>query len=108
MDRTWRIPGKSLDEARLREAGTQIAAGYAGVGVEVEREDPEFITFFFTVPRKEEEETIEVEITVYHMGRDGLVLSLEADAADNDAAWDDACQLCEDLADHLDGAPLEV
>ncbi len=110
MDRTWRVPGKKLDEARLREAGSSIAAAYAGVSVQVEREDPEFITFFFTVPTQRDEatQTVEVEVTVYNMGRDGLVLSLEADAADNDAAWEDACQLTEDLADSLDATPLEV
>ena len=42
------------------------------------------------------------------MGRDGLVLSLEADASDNDSSWDDASQLAEALADHLDGSPLDV
>ena len=110
MDRTWRVPGKSLDEARLREVGTAVAQGYAGVTVEVEREDPEFITFFFGVPTAQGEDaaTVEVEITVYHMGRDGLVLSLEADAADNDGVWDDASQLAEDLADALQAAPLDI
>ena len=69
-----------------------------------------FITFFFSVPTQAEdgEETSEVEITIYNMGRDGLVLSLEADAADNNAVWEDACQLTEDLADALQGAPLDV
>ena len=56
MDRTWRVPGKSLDEARLREVGTAVAQGYAGVTVEVEREDPEFITFFFGVPTAQGED----------------------------------------------------
>lgn len=110
MDRTWRVPGKSLDEARLRAAGTGVAEGYAGVTVEVEREDPEFITLFFSVPTSDAEDaaTVDVEITVYNMGRDGLVLSLEADAADNDAVWDDASQLAEDLADTLEASPLDI
>jgi len=110
MDSTWRVPGKTLDETRLRAAGVRVAEAYAGVSVKVEREDPEFVTFFFTVPSTSgaQEQTLQVEITVYNMGRDGLVLSLEADAADNDSIWDDACQLTEDLADSLDASPLDV
>jgi len=110
MDQTWRIPGKRIDEPQLKKAGLHIAEGYAGVSVEVVREDPEFITFFFEVPKgaNDDAQTIEIELTIYQMGRDGLVLSLEADAADNNAAWEDACQLTEDLAEHLQGTQIDI
>jgi hypothetical protein len=109
MDLHWRLATKQLNESQIREAGTAIAASYEGVSVSVEKEDPEFVTLFFTVPwEAESDETAEVEITVYNLGRDGIVMSLEADAADNDAAFDDAAQIAEDLAESMQGTPLEV
>jgi hypothetical protein len=110
MDRTWKIAGKKLEEPRIREAGAQVAQAYEGVSVEVEREDREFITLFFSVPVRADgaDQTVEVELTVYDMGRDGLILSLEEDASDNNAAWEDASQLAEDLADGLGGEPIDV
>ena len=109
MDLHWRLASKSLNEAALRTAGEKVASSYEGVSVAVEKEDPEFITLFFDVPWDEaSEDTALVEITVYDLGRDGIVMSLEADAADNDAAFDDAAQIAEDLADALDGHSIEV
>ena len=109
MDLHWRLRSKQLDLKKLREAGETVAACYDGVSVLVEKEDPEFITLFFAVPWEEgENETAEIEITVYNLQRDGLVMSLEADAADNDGAWEDGAQIAEDLADKLEATPLEV
>jgi len=110
MDRTWKLEAKKLDEAKLRAAGETVAKAYEGVSVRVEKEDPEFITFFFDVPWDEDPDmgTAAVEITVYALGRDGLILSLEADAADNEAAQDDADQLAEDLATELRAEPVDV
>ena len=42
------------------------------------------------------------------MGKDGLILSLEADAADNTGAQEDADQIAEDLAAELQGEPVDV
>ena len=106
MDRTWTIAGKSLDTGRLREAAQALAARYEGVEVTVEREESDFVTCFFTVPS--DDGPSEIEISIYDMGKSGLVLSLEADAADNDAAWDDASQLAEDLSEALDGVALDL
>ncbi len=110
MDCTWKLQAKKLDKSQLSKAGQTVANAYEGVRCEVEKEDTEFITLFFTVPQTEADPdaTAEVEITVYDMGRDGLVMSLEADAADNDQMWDDAHQLAEDLAEQLGGKPIDV
>ncbi len=109
MDLHWRLRSKQLDLTKLKEAGEAVAACYDGVSVVVEKEDPEFITLFFAVPWEEgEDENAEIEITVYNLQRDGLVMSLEADAADNNGAWEDGAQIAEDLADHFEGRPLEV
>ena len=110
MDRNWKIPGKSLDEANLRLSGEKVAAQYEGVSVRVEKEDKDFVTFFFSVPWDErlEHGHAVIELTLYALGKDGLVLSLEADAADNDAAQDDADQLAEDLVGELHGEPLDL
>jgi hypothetical protein len=107
MDLTWRVPGKKLDVAKLREAGAATADTYEGVSVEVEKEDNDCVSLFFSVPG-EAGDASEVEISVYSLGSDGLVLSLEADAADNHATWEDASQIAEDLADNLGGEPLEI
>ena len=103
----WSIPGRSLDLQRLREEGQRIASGYEGVSVEVEKEDTDCISLFYVVPQGEQGDA-EVEISVYDLGRDGLVLSLEPDAADNESAWEDAAQLADDLSEALGGRPLEV
>ena len=103
----WSIPGRSLDLQRIREEGQRIASGYEGVSVEVEKEDTDCISLFYVVPQGEQGDA-EVEISVYDLGRDGLVLSLEPDAADNESAWEDAAQLADDLSEALGGRPLEV
>ncbi|MDP6932403.1 MAG: hypothetical protein QGG40_05775 [Myxococcota bacterium] len=110
MDLTWKLAAGKLNETRLRTAGDTVAASYDGTSVRVEKEADDFVTFFFSVPWEENAEGghADVEITVYDMGRDGLVLSLETDAGDNQEAWDDASQLAEDLADQLGGDPLDV
>ena len=109
MDLHWRLASRALNEAQLRDAGVAVASSYEGVSVAVEKEDPEFITLFFDVPwEADSDETALVEITVYDLGRDGIVMSLEADAADNDAAFDDAAQIAEDLADRLGGQSIDV
>ena len=43
-------------------------------------------------------------------GRDSAtsIARLEADAADNNGAWEDGAQIAEDLADQLEARPLEV
>lgn len=109
MDLHWRLRSKQLDLNKLREAGEAVAACYDGVSVIVEKEDPEFITFFFAVPWEQgDDETAEIEITVYNLQRDGLVMSLEGDAGDNNEAWEDGAQIAEDLADQLEAKPLDV
>jgi len=107
MDLVWSIPGRSLDLQKIREVGQRIAASYEGLSVEVEKEDAECISLFYVVPQGERGEA-EVEISIYDLGRDGLVLSLEPEAADNEAAWEDAAQLADDLSEALGGRPLEV
>jgi hypothetical protein len=107
MDLVWRIPGKSLKLATLREAGVTTASNYEGVTLEVDQEDSDCVSFFFSVPT-EDGDPSEVEVSVYDLKGDGLVLSLEADAADNDAIWDEASQIAEDLSDSLGGSPLSI
>jgi hypothetical protein len=109
MDLHWRLRSKQLDLNTLKEAGEAVAAGYDGVSVLVEKEDPEFITLFFAVPVGDGDgEKAEIEITVYNLQRDGLVMSLEADAADNNEAWEDGAQIAEELAEQLKATSLEV
>lgn len=115
-ERLWRLPGKRLDTLAIRQAAASVAAAYEGVAVEVEWEEDDEVTCFFSVPRggtpgngaPHPSEPWEVEVSIYDLGQDGVVLSLEGEAADNDAAFDDACQLAEDLADALDAEPIEV
>lgn len=107
MDLVWSIPGRSLDLKKAREAGQRVASSYEGLSVEVEKEDSDCITLFFVVPQETDGDA-EVEISIYDLGRDGLVLSLEPEAGDNEAAWEDAAQLADDLSEALDGRPLEV
>ncbi len=107
MDIAWRVRAKTIDQQKIEESARSISASYEGVSVEIEREDKDCLTLFFTVP-SEGVATMEVEISVYDLRKDGIILSLEADAADNNDAWDDASQIAEDLADALEGVMLNV
>lgn len=108
-DRTWGFKKRGLKLDDVAQAATQIAQNYAEVGVTVEKESDDCITCFFTSPIEEgSEQTHTLEVSIYDMGSHGHVISLEADAADNDSAWDDASQLTEDLADAFEANPLEL
>lgn len=109
-DSAWKLPRRAFALAEVRRAAQEVATSYAGVSVEVEQEDADTITAFFAVPWDEEPDAgmATVELSVYDMDRDGVLLSLEADAADNDEAWDDACELAESLAAALEGEEVEL
>ncbi|MAY82275.1 MAG: hypothetical protein CL930_16035 [Deltaproteobacteria bacterium] len=108
-DRTWGFKKRGLKLNDVTQAATAIAGNYAEVKVTVEKESDDCITCFFETPIEEgSEHTHTLEVSIYDMGSSGHVISLEADAADNDAAWDDASQLTEDLADAFEANPLEL
>ncbi|MCK6505945.1 hypothetical protein L6R53_21590 [Myxococcota bacterium] len=107
FDRTWRLPGRSLDAALIRATAEEVARAYEGVAVQVKWEEDDEISCLFRV-QGAEGEPLEVELSVYDLGADGRVLSLEADAGDNADAWEEACQLAEDLADGLGAQPLDL
>jgi hypothetical protein len=81
-----------------------VASGYTGVRVAVEK-DGEDILCVFMGPAPEDE-TLESEVSIYNLGKDGHVISLEAEAADNHEVWEDASQLAEDLAERLEASEL--
>lgn len=49
-----------------------------------------------------------VELSLYDMDGDGVLLSLEADASDNGLLVDEADQIADDLADALRAEPLDL
>lgn len=113
-ERTWAVSWRSLDLANLRVIAEDVAAAYAGVSVVVEEEEPGTHTCFFTVPGDPSSDDDEAqashvcEVSMYGLGRGEVVLSLELDAGDN--AWldEEADQLAEDLAEALDGEPVDL
>ena len=107
MDLTWRIRSKSIEEQKIGDMARAIATSYENVSVDLEREEQDCLTLFFSVP-SENNDMCEVEISIYDLNKDGVVISLEADAADNNDTWEDASQIAEDLADALDGVLLDV
>ena len=112
-DRTWRL-SRSPGLKGLAAAAEEVAAGYAGVSVQVEDEGEGTFTAFFTVPgdpeseHEDEQEDSTCELSVYDLGSDGVLLALEWESGDN--AWldDEADQLAEDLAGVLDGRPVHL
>lgn len=104
---TWTLPMRSMDVAALRTASTEVCAKYVGVTVEVELEEADCATAFFSVPEDDEGPAVLLEVSIYDLGRDGRILSVEEEASDNAVRWDDAGQLGEDLADILGGEPLD-
>ena len=108
-DRTWGFKKRKLKPGDIQPAATRVSEAYEGVDVTVEKETEDCITCFFSVPAEPDSaEPLCVEISIYNMGSAGHVISLEADAADNSANWDDASQLAEDLADVLEAQALEL
>jgi len=110
MDRIWKLPQKKIKEGLFRQAAAEVAQGYAGVTLENEREADDCLSFFFIVPPGEEtgHQSVTLELSIYDMGRDGIVLSLEPDAGENNRYWDEASQIAEDLADELGANPLSL
>lgn len=107
FDRTWRLPGRSLDATLIRATAEEVARAYEGVTVLVKWEEDDEISCLFQTAGTDGE-PLQVEVSVYDLGADGRVLSLEADAGDNAAAWEEACQLAEDMADGLGAQPLDL
>ena len=108
-DRTWGFKKRALSITHIQHAAQGVAAGYAGVTVTVEKESSDCISAFFAVPIAADSDTVStIELSIYTMGRSEHILSLEGDAEDNHDAWDDACQLAEDLADSLAATPLQL
>ena len=118
-DRHWRLPWKKLDLAALQEVAGYAANLLPGVVVSVEAEADDCHTCFFKVPNTAPEwsepdeadanaEPGVVEVSVYDLDRDGVVLSLESDAADNDWLLEDADRLAETMAEALGAHPLDI
>ena len=106
-DRTWRCRKKSIQWDEFRSAAERIGGSYQGIQIELEREADDCWTCFFVVPNEDKTESSVYEVSLYNMGKDGFVLSLEADASDNRMS-DESDQLAEDLAEALDAYPLEL
>jgi len=104
-DRTWRCKRKNLPVSEITLAAERVANDYQGVSVTVNKEAEECTTCFFSVVEDQSERIY--EISIYNMGKDGFVISLEAADADNHSSQD-ADQLAEDLAMELEAEPLEL
>ena len=102
-DRTWRCSKKKLLYTEVEQAAQRVAQSYKGIFVAVEQETADCITCFFTVSEDQNEQVF--EISIYNLGKDGWIISLEADASDNRLS-EDSDQLAEDLAAELDAFPL--
>lgn len=118
-DRTWKLPWNRLDLGRLTDAAAQVAKRYHGVTVVVEDEGEGIHTAFFTVPvpadtddedagEFAEDDEGTVEISLYEMDADGVLMSLEGDASDNSWLEEEADQIADDLADALGGMGLDL
>ena len=112
-DRSWHCHKKGLTFQDFSTAVATVAAEYQGVTTRIEKESNDCWTAFFMVPTTAPEHPDEppeihtYEISLYEMGRDGFVLSLEVDASDNRLS-EEADQLAEDLAEVLDAESLDL
>ena len=105
-DRTWKCRSKRVTLQEFSSAVEAVVAEYQGVQGRVEKESDDCWTCFFTVPKKEGEDST-YEVSLYNMGKDGFVLSLEIDASDNRLS-EESDQLAEDLSIELDAEPIDV
>ena len=106
-DRTWRCRNKRVQLQDFTAAVEVVVSAYEGVQGSIEKEAEDCWTCFFKVPGDAESEVSTFEVSLYNMGKDGFVLSLEADASDNRLS-EDADQLAEELAIELDAEPIEL
>ena len=106
-DRTWKCKNKQLTFQQFSEAVQAVVDGYKGVQSRIEKEADDCWTCFFSVPKEDTNDESLYEVSLYHMGKDGFVLSLEVDAADNRMS-EEADQLAEDLAIELDAEPIDL
>ena len=105
-DRTWKCRNKRMTLQEFSAAVEAVVAEYQGVTGRVEKESDDCWTCFFTVP-KEDDDVNTYEVSLYSMGKDGFVLSLEVDASDNRLS-EESDQLAEDLAIELDAEPMDL
>ena len=105
-DRTWKCMNKQLSFQQFTEAVQTVVSEYKGVEGRVEKEEKDCWTCFFTVPN-EEDGVNTYEVSLYNMGKDGLILSLELDASDNRLS-EESDQLAEELAMELDAEAIDV
>ena len=117
-DRVWRLPWTRLDIAALREVAGYAASLIEGVSVAVEAEADDCHTCFFSVPNQAPDWAADetepeadpgvVEVSIYDLDRDGVVLSLEADASDNDWLCEDADQIAEIMVEAIGGKSIDL
>ena len=105
-DRTWKCRNKRMTLQEFSAAVEAVVAEYQDVAGRVEKESDDCWTCFFTVP-KEDDDVNTYEVSLYSMGKDGFVLSLEVDASDNRLS-EESDQLAEDLAIELDAEPMDL
>ena len=105
-DRTWKCRNKKLTLHEFNTAVQAVVTEYQGVTGHVEKESDDCWTCFFTVP-KEAGDVSTYEVSLYNMGKDGFVLSLEVDASDNRLS-EESDQLAEDLSIELDAEPVDL
>ena len=104
-DRTWKCRNKRMTLQEFSTAVQTVVTEYQGVEGRVEKESEDCWTCFLTVP-KEDGKTNTYEVSLYNMGKDGFVLSLEVDASDNRLS-EESDQLAEDLSIELNAEPVD-
>lgn len=107
-ERTWSLRPQRLKLERVREAALAVAQDYEGVSAEVEKDGEDLLCLFHVPGGDVRPEPFEIEVSIYDLGAEGHVISLEAEAADNNAAWEDASELAEELAEHLEARELDL
>ncbi len=105
-DRAWKCRNKTVTLAEFTAAVQTVVDAYEGVRSQIDKEADDCWTCFFIVP-DQEHDTRTYEVSLYNMGKDGFVLSLEPDASDNRLS-EDADQLAEDVAIELDAEPVDL
>ena len=105
-DRTWKCRNKSVTLQEFSSAVEVVITEYKGVTGRVEKESDDCWTCFFTVPKEDDDVNV-YEVSLYNMGKDGFVLSLEPDASDNRLS-EESDQLAEELAIELDAESIDL
>jgi hypothetical protein len=104
----WSMPWKALHAEAVQEALRALGAEAPGLRFELEREEADTLTAHVFLDADESGAARHFELSFYDLDRDGVILCLEPEWADNAAHWEEAWDLCDTVAEAVGGEVVDL